>query len=111
MSRAAVLPLRRPARTTIWPLAAVALPVGFAIAQGTGVRPLGGAVMVALLGVGAWRRRDAGPARLLGVAAVAVAAFVASHLLHDALTVPGAVALAGATVGAAAYGLVDRRGA
>jgi hypothetical protein len=106
---AAALPLRRSRPAAVWPVAAAALPVGFAIAQGTGVRPLGGAVMVALLGVCAWRRRAAGAARSLGVAAVAVAAFVASHLLHDALTVPGAVALAGGAVGLAAYGLVDRR--
>ncbi|CAA9471046.1 MAG: hypothetical protein AVDCRST_MAG30-108, partial [uncultured Solirubrobacteraceae bacterium] len=43
-----------------------------------------------------------------GVGAVAVAAFVASHLLHDALTVPGAVGLAGAVVGGAAWALLDR---
>lgn len=96
-------------RGPAWPVAAAALPVGFAVAQATGVRPVGGAVMVALLGVSAWQAREAGPARIAAVGAVAVAAFVASHLLHDALTVPGAVGLAGAVVGAAAYGLLDRR--
>jgi MYXO-CTERM domain-containing protein len=96
-------------RAPVWPLAAAALPVGFAVAEATGVRPIGGVVMVALLGVCAWRRRDAGVPAMVGVAAVVVAAFIASHVLHDALTVPGAVALAGAAVGSAAYGLVDRR--
>lgn len=109
MSRAAaVLPIRG-GRAPVWPLAAAALPVGFAVAELTGVRPLGGALMIALLGVCAWRRHEAGAAAAIAVGAVAVGAFVASHLLHDALTVPGAVALAGAVVGAAAYGLVDRR--
>ena len=95
-------------RDLAWPVDAAALPVGFAVAQVSGMRPVGGAVMVALLGLGAWRRRGAGVPAQLGVAGVAVAAFVASHLLHDALTVPGAVAAAGAVVGAAAYGLLDR---
>jgi len=93
----------------VWPIAATALPVGFAIAQGTGVRPVGGAVMVALLGVAAWGARDrAGTGAQLAVAGIAVGSFVASHLLHDALTVPGAVGLAGAVVGAAAWALLDR---
>ncbi|HEX8102249.1 MAG TPA: hypothetical protein VF533_06545 [Solirubrobacteraceae bacterium] len=107
MSTAASLPVLD-ARASVWPVAAAALPVGFVIAQASGVRPLGGAVMVALLGACAWRRRGAGPLALGTVGAVAVGAFVASHLLHDALTVPGAVALAGAAVGAAAYALLDR---
>ena len=92
-----------------WPVAAAALPIGFAVAQASGVRPVGGAVMVALLGAAAWTARGrAGAAAQLGVAGVAVASFVASHLLHDALTVPGAVGAAGAVVGAAAYVLLDR---
>lgn len=93
----------------VWPVAASALPVGFAVAQASGVRPLGGALMVALLGACAWRRRGAPVTAQLGVAGVAVGAFVASHLLHDALTGPGAVGLAGAVTGAAAWLLLDRR--
>ncbi len=92
-----------------WPVAAAALPVGFAVAEATSVRPLGGAVMAALLGAAAYRGRRAGVAAQLGVAGVAVAAFVASHLVHDALTTPGAVGAAGVIVGAAAYALLDRR--
>lgn len=92
----------------VWPVAAAALPVGFAVAQASGVRPLGGAVMVAMLGWCAWRRRGAVPvAAQLGVAGVAVASFVASHLLHDTLSVPGAVGLAGVVVGSAAWLLLD----
>lgn len=107
MSSAALPLVHRAA--PVWPVAAAALPVGFVVAQATGVRPLGGALMVALLAACAWRRRGAPVAAHLGVAGVAVSAFAASHLLHDALTVPGAVGLAGAVTGAAAYVLLDRR--
>lgn len=93
----------------VWPVAAAALPIGFIVAQASGVRPLGGAVMVALLGACAWRARGrAGAGAQLTVAGVAVASFVASHVLADALTVPVAVAAAGAAVGAAAFALLDR---
>jgi len=92
-----------------WPAATAALPVGFAVAQLSGVRPVGGAVMVALLGAALWLRRGAGAGAAAGVAGVGAAAFVASHLLHDALTVPGAVGLAGAVTGAAAWALLDRQ--
>jgi len=89
---------------------AAALPVGFAVAQASGVRPVGGAVMVALLGAGMWSARArAGAGAFAGVGVVAAGAFVASHLLHDALTVPGAVGLAGAVAGGAAWALLDRR--
>ena len=108
MSTAAALPVLD-ARAPVWPVAAAALPVGFAIAQASGVRPLGGAVMVALLGACAWRRRSTPLVARLGVGVVAVVAFVGSHVTADALTTPGAVALAGAAVGAAAYALLDRR--
>ena len=92
----------------VWPVAAAALPLGFAVAEATGVRPVGGAVMVALLGWCAWRRREAPAAFRIAVGAVAVVCFVASHFLHDALTVPGAVGLAGVVTGATAWRLLDR---
>ena len=92
----------------VWPVAAAALPLGFAVAEATGVRPVGGAVMVALLGWCAWRRRSAGVAPLAAVGFVALGSFVASHLLHDALSVPGAVGLAGVVTGATAWLLLDR---
>jgi hypothetical protein len=94
----------------VWPVAAAALPIGFAIAQASGVRPVGGAVMVALLAACAWRARGrASVTGQLTVAGVALASFVASHVLADSLTVPGAVGAAGAAVGAAAFALLDRR--
>lgn len=92
----------------VWPVAALALPAGFAVAQASGVRPLGGAVMLALLGACAWWRWGASRVALLAVGGVAVASFVASHLLHDALGVAGAVGLAGVVTGCAAFVLLDR---
>jgi hypothetical protein len=104
------LPGRLSGRAPVWPVAAAALPVGFVVAQASGVRPLGGAVMVVLLGACAWSARGrAGAGAQLTVAAVALGAFIASHVLSDALTVPGAVGAAGAAVGAAAFVLLDRR--
>jgi hypothetical protein len=98
------------AAAPVWPMAAAALPLGFLVAEATGVRPIGGAVMVALLGACAWRARGrAGAAGQAAVAGVAVASFIASHVLADALTVPGAVGAAGAAVGAAAFFLLDHR--
>ena len=109
MTRSLALPLLD-GEAPVWPIAAAALPVGFVVAQASGVRPLGGAVMVALLGASAWRAREpAGLGARLAVAGVAVASFIASHVLADTLTVPGAVAAAAAAVGAAAYALLDRR--
>lgn len=109
MTRALAVPLIDE-EAPVWPVAAAALPVGFLVAQASGVRPLGGAAMVLLLGACAWRARGrAGWSDQLVVAGVAVASFVASHVLADTLTVPGAVAAAGAAVGATAFALLDRR--
>jgi hypothetical protein len=63
-------------------LVAVGLAAGFGVAQGTGVRALGGAVL-AVCGVGAaalWVRRR-GWAVAIGLAVLYVAAFVLAHVL------------------------------
>src|SRR4051812_34206323 len=63
-------------------LVAVGLAAGFGIAQGTGVRALGGAVFAAA-GVAAgvlWLRRR-GLAVALGLAALYIGAFVLAHVL------------------------------
>src|SRR3954468_6923580 len=63
-------------------LVAVGLAVGFGVAQGTGVRALGGAVFAAA-GLGAawlWVQRR-GWAVALGLGALYVAAFVLAHVL------------------------------
>ena len=92
-------------------LVAVGLAAGFGIAQGTGIRALGGAVFVAC-GVGAaWiaaRRR--GPAVTVGLAALYVGAFVLAHVLALGAGLPAWFAVGLVTVVAAGitYGMVDR---
>ena len=92
------------------PVAALSLVAGFAVAQATGVRPLGGLVLLAAV---VWCfvrwRRAAG----LGIAVLLVliyaAAFAASHAFADTLGTWGAVLAVAAVVGAAAWLLADRR--
>ena len=92
-------------------LVAVGLAAGFGIAQGTGVRALGGAVF-AVAGVAAgvlWvRRRGWGPA--LALAAVYVTAFVLAHVLAIGVGLPAWLAVSLVTIAAAGatYGVADR---
>ncbi len=92
-----------------WPVAAGSLAVGFAVAQATGVRPLGGLVLLAGAGWCAlrWRER-AGTPTAVALVALYLAAFVASHLIANALGTWGSVALVSALVGLAAWALADR---
>jgi hypothetical protein len=83
-----------------WPVASGSLVLGFAVAQATGVRPLGGIVLAAGAGWCAVRwRRDVGTARTAALVAVYIAAFVASHLIADTVGTWGAVFLVAAIVG------------
>ncbi|HVL95840.1 MAG TPA: hypothetical protein VM266_08265 [Solirubrobacteraceae bacterium] len=91
-----------------WPLALACLPAGFAVADATGVRPLGGAVM-ALLALGALALARAPLPRAAAWAGLTFACFVASHLIAGALGTWGAVALVAAVAGAAGALLLDRR--
>jgi hypothetical protein len=92
-------------------LVAVGLVLGFAVAQGTGVRALGGAL---LLGTGLaagrlWvRRRGWAVAALLAL--VYLAAFVVSHVLTLGLGVPAWLSVALVTIAAAGvtFGVADR---
>ena len=92
----------RPAPT--WPVAAGSLALGFAVAQATGIRPLGGIVL--LLGAGwcalRWRER-AGLGRAAALLALYAAAFAASHVLGDVVGAWPAVALVAGTVGLGAW--------
>ncbi len=93
-----------------WPVAAGSLVLGFAAAQATGVRPLGALILV--LGVGWCVQRwqaSAGAVRAVGLFALYIAAFVASHVIADAVGTWGAVALVAATVGFASYVVADRK--
>jgi hypothetical protein len=91
-----------------WPFASAALPAGFAVAQATGVRPLGG-LALALLAAAAVltpgvRRRPA--AAWIGVLLVC---FVVSHALAAVVGAWPAVALVTVVCGAAGLVLLDRR--
>ncbi len=90
------------------PIAALSLIAGFAVADATGVRSLGGIVLLAAVAWCAWRwRRQAG----FGVAALLVvlyaAAFAVSHVLGDALGAWPAVFTVAAVVGFSAWMLAD----
>jgi hypothetical protein len=67
-------------------LAALTLVVGFAVAQGSGVRALGGAVLVLGVAWCAWRALPAaGVARVLAVVVLGAVCFVGAHVLAGSL--------------------------
>ena len=94
-----------------WPVAAGSLVAGFAVAQATGVRPLGGVVLLAGVGWCAvrWRRR-AGTGRAVGLAALYAAAFAGPHGLAHVIGAWPSVAVVAAVVGGASYALADAGG-
>jgi hypothetical protein len=91
-----------------WPIAALSLIAGFAVADVTGVRPLGGIV---LLAAAAWCfarwRAAAGTGRAVALVGFYAAAFVVSHVIADALGTWGAILAVSAAVAAASYVLAD----
>jgi hypothetical protein len=92
-------------------LVAAGLAAGFGIAQGTGVRALGGAVF-ALGGLAAawlWVQRR-GWAVALGLGGLYVGAFVLAHVLALGAGFPAwlAVSLVTLTAGGVTYGVADR---
>jgi hypothetical protein len=95
-------------REMTWPVAAGSLLLGFGVAQATGVRPLGGLVLV---GAAAWCalrwRRTAGTARTVALVLVYFGGFVVAHLIADTFGAWGAVLLVAAVVGIATWVLAD----
>lgn len=91
-----------------WPIAAGSLALGFAVAQATGVRPLGGVVLVAGAAWCAlqWRRR-VGLGRAGGLVALYVGAFAGSHALGHVIGAWPSVAVVAGVVGAATYAVAD----
>ena len=92
-------------------LVAVGLAVGFGVAQGTGIRALGGAVF-ALGGIGAawlWVQRR-GWAVALGLGALYIAAFVLAHVLALGAGLPAwlAVSLVTITAAGVTFAAADR---
>jgi hypothetical protein len=90
-------------------VAALSLVGAFAVADLTGVRALGGAVLVAGALWCVMRSRAAGWWRLTIVFLLASALFVASHVAGAVIGAWPAVLAAGALLGAGTYALVDRR--
>lgn len=92
-----------------WPVASGSLVLGFAVAQATGVRPLGGVVLIAGCAWCALRwLRAAGAARTAALVVLYVAGFALSHVIADTLGTWGSVLFVAAVVGLAAYLLADR---
>lgn len=91
-----------------WPVASGSLLLGFAVAQATGIRPLGGIVLVAACGWCAlrWLRR-AGAARTTALVVVYAGAFALSHVVADSLGAWPSVLLAAALTAIAVYVLAD----
>jgi hypothetical protein len=96
-----------------WPVASGSLLLGFAVAQATGLRPLGGIVLIAGCAWCALRWLQVRPARIARTAALVVVylgAFVVSHVIADTLGAWPSVLLAAALTGLAAYVLADSAG-
>ena len=94
--------------TPTWPVAAGSLALGFAVAQATGVRPLGGVVLIAGCGWCAtrWRERVGG-GRAVGRVGRYLAAFAGSHVLGHVIGAWPSVAVVSAVVAAGAYAVAD----
>lgn len=92
------------------PVAAGSLMLGFAVAQATGVRPLGGIVLLAGAGWCALRWREkAGDATAAALTGAFLGAFVASHLLAHAIGAWPSVIAVSAAMAAAAHFAADAR--
>ena len=92
-----------------WPVAGGSLVVGFAVAELTGVRSLGGVVLLAAL-VWCWaawaRRRSVLVA--VGLTAVYAAAFAVSHVIAGAVGAWVSVAVVSAVVALVVFAVADR---
>ncbi|RBY74695.1 hypothetical protein DQ239_19040 [Blastococcus sp. TF02-09] len=91
-------------------LVVVGLAAGFGIAQGTGIRALGGAVFAAA-GLAAgylWLHRK-GPGTAVALAALYVGAFVLAHVLAIGVGLPAwlAVSLVTLTAAGVTFGVAD----
>jgi hypothetical protein len=94
--------------TPTWPVAAGSLALGFAVAQATGIRPLGGLVLVAGAGWCAVRWREkVGAGRAAGLVGLYLAAFAGSHVLAHSIGAWPSVAVVTAVVAAGSYAVAD----
>jgi hypothetical protein len=107
MSTAALVRTRFPSAV----LVAVGLAAGFGIAQGTGIRALGGAVFAAAgLAAGCLWLRRRGPATAVALAALYVGAFVLAHVLAIGVGMSSwlAVSLVTLTAAGVSFSVADR---
>jgi hypothetical protein len=86
-------------------LATAALPLGFATAEATGVRPIGGAVMAALA-IAALLTSRSSSRRKAAYSAVLALLFVLSHALAGPIGTWPAIAVVTVAAGAAAFRLL-----
>jgi hypothetical protein len=91
-------------------VAAGTLITGYAVAAGTGSRPLGGVVLLCggLWCVREWNRRQ-GPRTALALGGVGMGAFILSHVLALAIGAWPSVLLVSAVTAAAAWTQADAR--
>jgi hypothetical protein len=92
------------------PIAAGGLIAGFAVATGTGSRPLGGVVLAAagLSCIGVWRARDGGRTTA-ALTAAGLGAFALSHVLGPRIGAWPAVLVVSAATAGLCWQLSDRR--
>ncbi|MBV9820045.1 MAG: hypothetical protein JOZ07_17065 [Solirubrobacterales bacterium] len=97
-------------RTRTAPLAAFGLIAGYAVAVGTGSRPLGGLVLAAcgLTCVAVWWRRD-GRATTVRLTVAGLLAFALSHVLGLVIGAWPAVLVVAAATAALCFRLSDSR--
>jgi len=94
--------------STTWPVASGSLVLGFAVAQATGVRPLGAVVLALGAGWCALRwRRSVGMGRTGALVALYLALFILSHVIADTLGTWGSVAFVAALMGVATLLVAD----
>jgi hypothetical protein len=106
MSTSALVRTRFPSAV----LVAVGLAAGFGIAQGTGIRALGGAVFAAAgLAAGVLWLRRRGRATAVALAVLYVGAFVLAHVLAIGVGLPAwlAVSLVTLTAAGVTFGVAD----
>jgi len=100
--------MRRPPPT--WPIAAGALLLGFAVAELTGVRAVGGvALFLGGLACGLRWRLLLGLPRAIGLVAVFLIGFAVAHPLGHAIGAWPAVVLVALAVGGIAWRVADAR--
>jgi hypothetical protein len=100
------------ARTPTAAISAGSLIAGYAVAAGTGSRPLGGLVLAAggLYCIAVWHRRH-GAATAAALGGVGLAAFAASHVLAKPIGAWPSVLTVAAVTGAVAWARSDAQSA